>query len=127
MPKTIVRSDQAPAAIGAYSQAVRAGDWVFLSGQIPLDPETRQLVQGGIEAQTRRVLDNLAAVLGALDLTLSAVVKTTVYLTDMQDFSAFNAVYASYFPSEPPARATIGVAALPGGARVEIEAVALCR
>jgi len=124
MAKTIVRSEAAPAPVGPYSQAVKAGGWLYASGQIPLDPQTGQLVQGGIEHETRRVMDNLSAVLAAAGASFQQVVKVTVYLTDMQDFPAFNAVFAGYFPSDPPARATVAVAALPRGAHIEIDAVA---
>ena len=119
-----IATPRAPAAIGPYSQAVRSGSLLFCSGQIPLDPDSGQLVEGGIEAQTVRVLDNLAAVLAAADLKLGNVVKTTVFLVSMDDFPAMNEVYARYFDEDPPARSTIGVAALPKGARVEIEAIA---
>lgn len=124
MAKSIVRSESAPAPVGAYSQAVRAGDWLYLSGQIPLDPATGQLVQGSVEDETRCVLEHLSAVLSAGGATLRDVVKVTVYLADMNDFPAFNQVYASFFTVEPPARATVAVRALPRGARVEIDAVA---
>lgn len=119
-----VRTDRAPAAIGPYAQAVRCGGFLFCSGQIPLDPETGKIVPGGIEAQTERVLRNLEAVLVAGGSALRSVVKTTVYLADLGDFAAMNAVYARFFPGDPPARATIQAAALPAGARVEIDAVA---
>ncbi len=124
MSKSVVRSEKAPAPVAAYSQATRAGGFLFLSGQIPLDPLTQALVTGGIELETRRVLDNLKAVLEAGGATLDDVVKVTAYLTDMNDFAAFNAVYITYFPKEPPARATVAVAALPRGVRVELDAVA---
>lgn len=119
-----VKTPGAPAAIGPYSQAVRAGEFLFCSGQIPLDPSTGRMIEGGIEAQTERVLENLAAVLSAGGSSLDEVVKTTVYLEDLGDFPAMNAVYGKYFPNDPPARATVGVARLPAGARVEIDAVA---
>ena len=119
-----IATPRAPAAIGPYSQAVRSGSLLFCSGQIPLDPDSGQLVEGGIEAQTVRVLDKLVAVLAAADLGLGNVVKTTVFLASMDDFPAMNEVYARYFDEDPPARSTIGVAALPKGARVEIEAIA---
>jgi 2-iminobutanoate/2-iminopropanoate deaminase len=115
----------APAAIGPYAQAIRAGGLVFCSGQIPLDPGSGQVVSGGVAEQTARVLDNLSGVLGAAGLGLGDVVKTTVFLVSMDDFPVMNEVYQRYFPESPPARSTIAVAALPRGARVEIEAVAL--
>jgi 2-iminobutanoate/2-iminopropanoate deaminase len=121
----VIATGRAPAAIGPYSQAVRTGSLVFCSGQIPLDPATGQLVEGGIEAQTARALDNLTSVVAAAGLTLGDVVKTTVFLVSMDDFPAMNEVYARYFEEDPPARSTIGVAALPKGALVEIEAVAI--
>ena len=119
-----VATPNAPKAVGPYSQAVRAGRLLFTSGQIPLDPRTGQLESGPIDAQTRRVMDNLRAILEAAGATFSNVVKATVYLADMSDFSAMNAVYAGYFSSDPPARSTVQVAALPLGARVEIEMIA---
>ncbi len=125
--KAIIHSKEAPSAVGPYSQAVAAGGLVFVSGQIPLDPDTGALIEGGIAAQTERVLANLGAVLKAAGLTFGDVVKTTIYLADMADFAAVNAVYARSFPTQEPARACIQVAALPKGARIEIEAVAACR
>ncbi len=122
--KRAVGTDQAPAAIGPYSQAVVAGTLVFLSGQIPLDPERGRLVEGSIEDETRQVLKNLAAVLAAEGLTLDAVVRTTVFLTDLEDFPRVNQAYAEFFAEPFPARATVQVAALPRGARVEIDAIA---
>jgi len=124
MTKQAIKTERAPAAIGPYSQAVQSGDLVFLSGQIPLDPVSGELVSGDIEAQARRVLDNLRAVLAAAGCSFQDVVKTTIYLVDLADFAAVNAVYASYFSGDPPARATLQVAALPKGARVEIDAIA---
>jgi 2-iminobutanoate/2-iminopropanoate deaminase len=124
MNRKIVQSPHAPKAVGPYSHAVRSGDLVFTSGQIPLDPETGKLVDGPIEEQTRRVMENLGAVLGAAGTSLAHVVKTTIYLTNLADFSAVNAAYGAYFPSEPPARSTVQVAALPLGAAIEIDAVA---
>jgi 2-iminobutanoate/2-iminopropanoate deaminase len=123
MRKTVL-TGEAPAAIGPYSQAVSSGGFLFCSGQIPLDPATGKMVEGGIEAQTERVLKNLEAVLSAGGSTLASVVKTTVYLTDLADFPAMNAVYGKFFGQAPPARATVQVAKLPAGARVEIDAVA---
>jgi 2-iminobutanoate/2-iminopropanoate deaminase len=122
--KTAIVSSAAPKAIGPYSQAVRSGDLLFLSGQIPLDPATGSLVEGDIAAQTRRVLDNLGRVLEAAGASFRDVVKTTIYLTDLGDFQAVNEVYAEYAGEVPPARATVQVSALPKGARVEIDAVA---
>ncbi len=120
-----VSTPKAPQAIGPYSQAVKAGLFVFVSGQIPLDPETGQMVTGDIGAQTHRVVHNLQAILDAAGTSLDRVVRTTVYLADMDDFSAMNEVYATYFSSPAPARATIQAARLPKDARVEIDAVAL--
>ncbi|MCS7038293.1 MAG: RidA family protein [Anaerolineae bacterium] len=125
MSRQIIHTDQAPAAIGPYSQAVRVGPFVFTAGQIGLDPGTGQLVADDVAAQTRQVMANLAAVLAAAGTDLTRIVKTTIFLTDMADFPAVNAVYGSFFPAEPPARSTVAVAALPRGARVEIEAIAL--
>jgi len=119
-----VNSLSAPAAIGPYSQAIDAGDFVFLSGQVPIDPKTGELVPGDITAQTERVLDNLAAVLEAAGCSFGDVVKTTIYLIDLGDFQTVNATYAKRFTSAPPARATIQVSALPKGSRVEIDAIA---
>jgi 2-iminobutanoate/2-iminopropanoate deaminase len=120
-----ISSNQAPKAIGPYSQAIASGEFVFLSGQIPLDPATGNMVAGGIEEQTERVLLNLTAVLAAAGASFDQVVKTTVFMTDLGQFAAMNAVYAKFFPGEaPPARATVQVAALPRSALVEIEAVA---
>jgi 2-iminobutanoate/2-iminopropanoate deaminase len=122
--KRAVGTAGAPKAIGPYSQAVRAGGFLFCSGQLPLDPSTGKMVDGGIEAQTERVLKNLEAVLNAGGATLRSVVKATVYLVDMGDFPAMNAVYAKFFPEDPPARATVQIVKLAAGAIVEIDAVA---
>ena len=119
-----VQTDKAPAPVGPYAQAQRAGSFLFLSGQIPLDPATGQLVSGSIEQETQRVLDNLRAVLQADGLDFADVVKTTVYLTDLGDFAKMNEVYGKAFGEARPARATVQVSALPKGVRVEIEAVA---
>jgi len=116
---------EAPQAIGPYSQAFRAGDTLYLAGQLGLDPATRELVEGGIEAETRRALENLKAVLAAGGFSLGEVVQAQVFLADLADFAAMNEVYAGYFPEDPPARATVQVAALPRGARVEIALVAV--
>ena len=123
MPREIIHTDQAPAAIGAYSQAVKVGATVYLSGQIPLDPATLQLVAGGMEAQIRRVFDNLAAVARAAGGSLTDTVKLNVFLTDLSHFALVNQVMAEYFQEPYPARAAIGVAALPRGAQVEMDAV----
>lgn len=122
--KQIVRSERAPQAIGPYSQAVVSGGLVFVSGQIPLDPASGQMVEGDIARQTERVLENLRALLEACGSSLERVLKTTVYLKDLSEFPAMNEVYARYFPAHPPARATVEVSRLPRDARVEIEAVA---
>lgn len=123
--RTPVQTDRAPGAIGPYSQAIKAGGFVFASGQIPIDPETGQFVPGGVAEQTEQVLKNLAAVLEAAGSSLSHVVKTTVFLADMKEFTAMNEVYGKFFTAAPPARATVAAAGLPKDARVEIEAVAL--
>ena len=123
--KTVISTAEAPAAIGPYAQGIVAGPFVFCSGQIPLDPSTGQLVAGNIGIRTERVLKNLAAVLGAHGIGLDQVVKTVVFLTDLADFDEMNSVYAKFFPHQPPARSTIQVAALPKGANIEIEAVAV--
>ena len=123
MPREIISTDQAPAAIGAYSQAVKVGDTVYLSGQIPLDPVTMQMVEGGMEIQIRRVFDNLAAVARAAGGSLADTVKLNVFLIDLGHFALLNQVMAEYFKEPYPARAAIGVAALPRGAPVEMDAV----
>jgi 2-iminobutanoate/2-iminopropanoate deaminase len=122
--KKIISTSEAPAAIGPYSQAVRSGRFLFCSGQIPLDPKSGQIISGDIAAQTRRVLDNIAAVLRGEGLTFDNVVKTTVFLTDLGDFQTVNEIYGSYFKNQPPARSTVQVSALPKGAKVEIEVIA---
>ena len=123
MPNAIVTTDKAPKAIGPYSQAVIAGDLIFTSGQIALDPNTQQMVQGDIRAQTERVMDNLAAAGVGFD----KVVKATIFVADLNDFAAVNEIYGKRFPKDPPARSTVQVAALPKGARVEIELIATRR
>lgn len=120
-----VSTNDAPAAIGPYSQAVRAGNMVFLSGQIPLDPATGQMVTGDIRAQTERVMENLGAVLKAAGCSFKNVVRTTIYLTDLGDFAVVNETYGKRFPENPPARATVQVSALPKGAKVEIDCIAI--
>ncbi|MDB4470737.1 RidA family protein [Deltaproteobacteria bacterium] len=121
-----IETTKAPAAIGPYSQAVRAGDYLYCSGQIPLLPDSGEMVAGGVAEQTRQVLDNLGQVLIAAGGDFSAVVKTTIYLVDLADFTVVNEIYAEYCVSIAPARATVQVAALPKGALVEIDAVAYC-
>ena len=123
--REIIQTDRAPAAIGPYSQAIKTNGLVFASGQIPIDPQSGQFVEGGIREQTKQVLKNLAAVLEAAGSSLSRVVKTTVFLADMQEFGAMNEVYGEFFKEDPPARATVEAARLPRDARVEIEAIAL--
>jgi 2-iminobutanoate/2-iminopropanoate deaminase len=124
MTKKAVSSEKAPRAIGPYSQAVASGELLFLSGQIPLDPDSGELVTGDVARETRRVLDNLGAVLAAAGAGFENLLKTTIYLTNLGDFNAVNQVYAEYFPRDPPARATVEVRALPRGARVEIDGIA---
>ena len=123
--KDIIATDRAPRAIGPYSQAVRAGNLIFASGQIPLDPSTGEFVAGGIAEQTEQVLRNLTAVFEAAGIGLAQVVKTTVFLANMEDFVAMNEVYGRFFAQQPPARATVQAARLPRDARVEIEAIAV--
>ena len=125
MPKEIVRTDTAPTPVGPYSQGVRAGNLFFVAGQGCMNPATGQMARESIESETRQVLENVRAILGAAGLTLAQVVKTTCYLADMNDFQAFNAVYATYFTDQPPARTTIQAGRLPGDIRVEVEAIAL--
>ncbi|MFN2542666.1 MAG: RidA family protein [Chthoniobacterales bacterium] len=123
--KKIISTSEAPAAVGPYSQAVRVGSTIYCAGQIPLDPKSGQIVSGGIEVQARRVLDNIAAVLRAEGLGFDNIVKTTIFLTDLADFQTVNEIYASYFNQAPPARSTVQVPALPKGARIEIEVIAV--
>jgi 2-iminobutanoate/2-iminopropanoate deaminase len=123
--KEIIQTEQAPAAIGPYSQAIKANGLVFASGQIPIDPTSGQFVEGGIAEQTEQVIKNLMAVLEAAGSSLDRVIKTTVFLADMQEFAAMNEVYGKFFQNEPPARATVAAAGLPRDARVEIEVIAL--
>ena len=123
--KKIVATTDAPAAIGPYSQATRIGNFIFCSGQIPLDPKTAQIVAGDVKDQTRRVMENVAAVLRAEGLQFENIVKTTIFLTNLNDFQTVNEVYGSFFKSDPPARSTVQVAGLPKGAAVEIEVIAV--
>lgn len=123
--KKIVSTTEAPAAVGPYSQAVRVGQLVFTAGQIPLDPKSGQIVSDDIAEQTRQVLNNLTAVLKSENLTFDHIVKTTVFMTDLGQFQTMNEIYAGYFTNLPPARSTVQVSALPKGARVEIECIAV--
>jgi len=124
MKKTAVSSDKAPKALGPYSQAVRCGDLLFLSGQVGIDPQTGKLVEGGVEAQARQVFRNMAAVLAAAGADFSSLLKTTIFLKDMAHFKAVNEIYAGQVPQPYPARSTVAVRDLPVGAEVEIEAIA---
>lgn len=124
MSKEIINSDKAPKAIGPYSQAIKAGGFVFVSGQIPIDPATGEVVHWTVADETKIILENIQHVLEAAGLTMKDIVKTTIYLTDMEDFGKMNEAYAAFFESEPPARATIQVVELPKRARLEIEAIA---
>ena len=124
MTKQVVSTDDAPQAIGPYSQAIADGGLLFCSGQVSMDPASGELIEGDVASQTRRAMENLGAVLAAGGTSFSKVIKVTAYLIDMNDFPAFNEVYGGFFDDSPPARATVGVAALPKGARVEVECIA---
>src|SRR5512141_2366843 len=124
MTRSAIKTTSAPGAVGPYSQAIDTGTLVFLAGQVGLDPATGTIVEGGIEAQTERVMKNLSAVLDAAGLTFADVAKTTCFLSDIANFDAFNKIYATYMPDPPPARSTFAVAALPKGALIEVEAIA---
>ena len=123
--KNVVFSPEAPAAVGPYSHAIDCGNMVFLSGQVPLVPETGLIAEGGIEGQARQMFENIKAVLSSCGLGFENVVKTTVFMTDLNDFATLNAIYAEYFPENPPARSCVQVAALPKGALVETECIAV--
>jgi 2-iminobutanoate/2-iminopropanoate deaminase len=125
MKKKVIQTEKAPRAIGPYSQAIQAGNFLFLSGQIPLDPKTGELVKGDIRQQTQQVLENIKGMLESQKLGMEDVVKVTIFLRNIGDFNQVNEVYGTYFPSSPPARSAIGVAALPRDADIEIEAIAL--
>jgi len=125
MTKSAIRSDQAPKAIGPYSAGIKIGNFVYTAGQLGLDPNSGELTPGGVEAQTRRALENISNILHAAGGTMENIVKTTVFLQDMNDFARMNSVYASFFDSTPPARSTVQVAGLPKGGLVEIEAIAI--
>lgn len=122
--KSVVRTDAAPAAVGPYSQGIRVGNLLFVSGQLPLDPAKGTFVEGGIEEQTARCLDNIKAILAQTGISMDSVVKTTVFLADMDDFAAMNKVYSSYFKTDPPALSAFQVARLPKNGQIEIEAIA---
>ena len=124
MKREIIATDKAPATIGPYSQAVKVGNFIFVSGQIPIDPKTGKIVGNDIMAQTKRVLENIKAVLEAAGANLTNVVKTTVYLVDMGDFNAMNEIYATYFSEKPPARSTVEVSKLPKGSKIEVDVIA---
>jgi len=125
MKKKVIQTEKAPTAIGPYSQAIRAGNFLFLSGQIPLDPKTGELVRGDIRQQTQQVLENIKGVLESQKLGMEDVVKVTIFLKNIGDFNQVNEVYGAYFPSFPPARSTVAVAGLPRDVGIEIEAIAL--
>lgn len=125
MHRTVISTERAPAAIGPYSQAIAAGNLIFLSGQLPIDPGTGELIDGDIAAMTRQIFRNIATVLAAAGSTMGKVVKVTVFMADLNDFQAMNAAYAEFFPHDPPARSTVQVTRLPRDARIEIEVVAL--
>lgn len=125
MTKKVIQTEKAPKAIGPYSQAIRAGNFLFLSGQIPLDPRTEELVKGDIDQQTRQVLENIKGVLDSEKLGMEDVVKVTIFLKDIGNFNRVNKVYSTYFPSSPPARSAVEVARLPRDVEIEIDAVAL--
>jgi 2-iminobutanoate/2-iminopropanoate deaminase len=125
LKRKVISTQAAPAAVGPYSQAIQIGDFIYTAGQIPLVAETGKIVEGDIQTQTRQVMKNLANILEAGNSSLSNIVKTTIYVTDLNDFAAINEVYGSFFDDAPPARSTVQVVALPLGARVEIEAVAI--
>lgn len=124
MNREIIATNKAPATIGPYSQAVKVGNFIFVSGQIPIDPKTGKIVGNDIMAQTKRVLENIKAVLEAAGANLTNVVKTTVYLVDMGDFNAMNEIYATYFSEKPPARSTVEVSKLPKGSKIEVDVIA---
>ncbi len=123
--KEVISTERGPRAIGPYSQAIKANGFIFISGQIPLDPRTQQLVEGDVARQTERVMENLKGIVEAAGSSVDRVVKTTVFLKDLGDFEAMNGIYGRYFPANPPARATVEVARLPRDVRVEIELIAL--
>jgi 2-iminobutanoate/2-iminopropanoate deaminase len=124
MKKKVIQTDRAPKAVGPYSQAIQCGDLLFVSGQIPIDPTTGAFVGGDIQTQTRRVLDNVKGLLESQGLGMENVVKSTLFITDMKDFAAVNEIYATYFPSPPPARSTVAISGLAKDAKIELEVIA---
>lgn len=127
MKKKVIQTDKAPKAIGPYSQAMQAGNLLFLSGQIPIDPKSGELIGGDIRQQTQRALENIKGLLESQGLRMEDVIKVTIFLKDMGNFNQMNEVYATYFSSSPPARSTVEIGRLPRNAEIEIEAIALCR
>ncbi|MEN2984837.1 MAG: RidA family protein [Dictyoglomaceae bacterium] len=125
MTKEVLITNKAPKAIGPYSQAIKVGNFIFISGQIPIDPNTGEVIEGDIREQTKRVLENIKGILESVSCSLNNVIKTTVFLKNLDDFSAMNEIYATYFPENPPARSTIEVSRLPKGVSIEIEAIAI--
>ncbi|CRF34165.1 endoribonuclease L-PSP [Brachyspira suanatina] len=125
MDKKIIKTHKAPQAIGPYSQAVKSGNFIFASGQIPLDPVSGEMAENDIKKQTERVMENIKGLLESENLTMANIIKTTCFLTDMSNFAAFNEVYANYFPENPPARSTVAIKALPKDALVEVEIIAV--
>ena len=125
MDKKIIKTHKAPQAIGPYSQAVKSGNFIFASGQIPLDPVSGEMVENDVKKQTERVMENIKGLLESENLTMANIIKTTCFLTDMANFAAFNEVYANYFPENPPARSTVAIKALPKDALVEVEIIAV--
>ncbi len=125
MIKEVIFTNKAPKAIGPYSQAIKVGNFIFISGQIPIDPNTGEIVEGDIKEQTKRVLENIKGILESISCSLNNIVKTTVFLKNLDDFPSMNEVYGSYFPENPPARSTVEVSRLPKGVNIEIEAIAV--
>ena len=125
MDKKIIKTHKAPQAIGPYSQAVKSGNFIFASGQIPLDPVSGEMVENDVKKQTERVMENIKGLLESENLTMANIIKTTCFLTDMANFAAFNEVYATYFPENPPARSTVAIKSLPKDALVEVEIIAV--
>ncbi len=125
MTKEVIFTNKAPKAIGPYSQAIKVGNFIFISGQIPIDPNTGEIVEGDIKEQTKRVLENIKGILESISCSLNNIVKTTVFLKNLDDFSSMNEIYGIYFSENPPARSTVEVSRLPKGVNIEIEAIAV--